>query len=406
LIEQGASQKKKSLRSQFFLAALEEFGKLRHTPGAPLEYLGKSLVYKADQELEEEVKCLELAIRKYPSNPLSPQLADHIVFRLHESSAKDRKATYHLALLCLRQLPNVFAQESHRPLLQSLETHIEKPSFLKNLPKENTSLSILLAFWLGKPITLVEIIEQLSAQPKENSLLIMSALFALLHLGYAQWASENSQVLQDNVEVHPLLQIALTCHEKKISQSLEKFFLLPSKPFTFLHFQTFTYVVETAIAMHKSKEVLPFFAKLPKEIPTEERMYIDALHIYCLLLQDDSKQCESIFQNYPKETIEKENSPLRSLYGCYLAKTTGEKKALQFLTTTSQKLYPPSSNLLSYSLSGHLNSNHRWDKEAFFWEKKELYRQLFVYFHCLKEEKEEKKIQAHLQKWKKAPLDT
>ena len=34
--------------------ALEEFEKLHYTPGAPLEYLGKALVYKAQGEFEEE----------------------------------------------------------------------------------------------------------------------------------------------------------------------------------------------------------------------------------------------------------------------------------------------------------------------------------------------------------------
>ena len=61
LIEKAKISDKK----QYLLKALDEFEKLHFTPSEPLEYFGKSLVYKIWNNSEEEAKCLELAIRKF-----------------------------------------------------------------------------------------------------------------------------------------------------------------------------------------------------------------------------------------------------------------------------------------------------------------------------------------------------
>src|SRR5205085_1333605 len=102
----------------------EEFGRLHNTAGAPLEYLGKSLVYKAMNDIEEEIKCLELALRKYGKHPLIARLSEHISFRLHESSSHSRIAAYNFALLALRHLPHAFANPDNEKLLSSLKQNL------------------------------------------------------------------------------------------------------------------------------------------------------------------------------------------------------------------------------------------------------------------------------------------
>ena len=57
-----------------------EFEKLTKTSGAPLEYLGKALIYKSEGDIDEEVKCLELALRKYPRHPLIHMIEEQVVF--------------------------------------------------------------------------------------------------------------------------------------------------------------------------------------------------------------------------------------------------------------------------------------------------------------------------------------
>src|SRR3990172_2439837 len=68
LIEKARAEE----NDQLYHLALKEFEKLYRTPGAPLEYLGKSLVYEALGDSEEDSKCLELALRKFPKHPLLP----------------------------------------------------------------------------------------------------------------------------------------------------------------------------------------------------------------------------------------------------------------------------------------------------------------------------------------------
>jgi eukaryotic-like serine/threonine-protein kinase len=69
LLEKAKLEKNKGVQEKIFHLALKEFEKLYRTPGAPLEYLGKSLIYHAMGDAEEEAKCLELALRKFPRHP-------------------------------------------------------------------------------------------------------------------------------------------------------------------------------------------------------------------------------------------------------------------------------------------------------------------------------------------------
>ena len=90
LLEEASFCDKRREKQKLYALCLEEFSRLRFTPGAPLEYLGKALVYQAMGDIEEEIKCLELCIRKYPKHPLLKVVHEHITFRLHETSLSNR----------------------------------------------------------------------------------------------------------------------------------------------------------------------------------------------------------------------------------------------------------------------------------------------------------------------------
>src|SRR3989344_3143406 len=136
-------------REKLYHLALKEFERLYRTPGAPLEYLGKSLVYAAMGEAEEEAKCLELSLRKFPKHPLLPILKEHIVYRMHESSLNNREAAYRIILLALRHIPELLDNPDTRSLLDSLEKHWESLPFIEGAPEDaRSALAIQLAFWL------------------------------------------------------------------------------------------------------------------------------------------------------------------------------------------------------------------------------------------------------------------
>lgn len=157
LLKKAAEERLKNRRETLFAEALDEFEKLHSTPGAPLEYLGKSLVYKAQEEYEEEAKCLELALRKFPTHPLRPILIENVLSRLHESSQNNRQVAYRFALIVLRHL-------SHLPEAQDiadvLEKNLEPLPFFTRSEDRNVFLMTELAFWLNKPLVLLEMLEK------------------------------------------------------------------------------------------------------------------------------------------------------------------------------------------------------------------------------------------------------
>ena len=157
LLKKAEKQKQKSKREALFGEALTEFEKLHNTPGGPLEYLGKSLVYKAGGEFQEEAKCFELALRKYPKHPLKPILVENILSRLHESSQTNRQAAYHFALIVLRHLSHL---SDAKKIAEVFEKHLEPLPFFAPSASRKEHLIIQLAFWLRFPSVLTEMLER------------------------------------------------------------------------------------------------------------------------------------------------------------------------------------------------------------------------------------------------------
>ena len=361
LLEEALAEKKQTRQTQLFSLALEEFGKLRNTPGAPLEYLGKSLVYKAWHELEDEIKCLELALRKYPRHPLLPILTEEITFRLHESSAQNRTSGYQFALLALRQAPHIFDTQDGQKLLESLKKYLEPLNFIDAAAEEESPLlhlSIQLAFWLAKPITLFEILEN-SSRPE----LSHNALFALLHLGCTAWVKETlpagspfeSAILIDQNPEKALKSVFARRHQDP---------------------KLMRYLFEHLLDKQKSTLLLPYVDKLAKNST------FDDLTLTALMFEKKWEKAKDIFAKYSAAELTQVSSPLFYLYGCYLRKTKGKKAALAHFSAIDDLSYLPTSALLAAFLMGKINFKKRWIERAFFWEKIQLLRQLVLFFHC------------------------
>lgn len=358
LLEAGLSSEKPRARAQLLSAALEEFGKLRSTAGAPLEYLGKSLVYKAMKEIEEEAKCLELAIRKYPSHPLLPRLVEHVIFRLHESSSHDRLAAYHFALLTLRHLPHIYALPDHQNLIHSMRENWE------TLPYFNrAAVAVQLAFFLGRPIPLLEIIETGTA--------VEDAFYALLNLGCFTMIKENPRLAE-----MPSIQLALLAHEKGFKSALK------TEDPRLLH-----YLCQTGLDTGRAKEILPY---VKDEIQK----------IWALLLTNQTKEAGALFEKYPLEQLSSENSPLFTPYGCYLLATENDAIARNHFNGVLDMPYPRSSSLLGLYLTGKIDLKSGWIEHALLWEKMQLFRQLMLFYHCAGKPREEEKVLKGLKRLK------
>ncbi len=286
---------------QLYHLALKEFEKLYRTPGAPLEYLGKSLVYQALGDTEEEAKCLELALRKFPTHPLLSMLKEHIIYRMHESSLNNREAAYRIILLAIRHIPDLLDNSDTRHLIDSLEKNLEVLPFIEKCEDRLNSIAILLAFWLAKVPILVEIAQGV----RENEILFNNALVCL--------------------------------QELEASDALEKF--LPKKP-------------------RKKKTLVVWNALLNKKL-------------------DEAK---GVFDKY-SEAVHQETSPLHFPYGTYLYITEGKEAAFRHFASVLETTYPPTTALPSLFLMGKLDES--WMANAFWWEKKELHRQIELFYRCV-----------------------
>jgi serine/threonine protein kinase len=386
LLEEASTLKKKMEKERLHLLALDEFSKLRFTPGAPLEYLGKSLVYKASKEIEEEIKCLELCVRKYPKHPLLPLIREHITFRLHETASRERIAAYHFALLALRHLPQIFRSQDHALLIASLKRHLEKLPFFLLPESDEEYLACQLAFWLSKPITLVEMIET-SSSPA----IIVNACFALLVMGRPKWVEENLHFLKEEREAK-LVQIALTYFERGIDASLKALSKELSSSITNAQMRCAYFLFDRALLDGKTKESLPYFQLFP------HTTFLDTLQIATCLMQNKWKQAQTLLETYSPEILSDEYSTLFVPMGCYLLHEEGEKIALSHFSGSIDLPYPPTTMLLSDYLQQKIVDKKRWSTSAFRWEKIALFRQLILYYHCAGSPKKEQEFTNRLKK--------
>ncbi len=333
LLKKAVEQKRNTRKDALFADALDEFEKLHNTPGAPLEYLGKSLVYKAQGELEEEAKCLELSLRKFPKHPLKPILVENLLSRLHESSQTMRQMAYHLALIVLRYLPD---SSDAKGLTEVLENSLEPLPFFASSENNNTHLIIQLAFWLNKPLVLVEMLEK----------------------GLSETDAQNAQIGLILLGAEDLADLSV----------LEK----SSKEVAIARFE---------LGLKKEK----FDADAP--IPLWK-----ALHS-----SDWDKVNKEIETLSPQQTSN-EMDPYFFLYGCFIAQSQGEEAALAHLTNVSEQAFPHTSTLLSHYLMGRINLKKGWIEQAFFWEKLKLFQQIELFSQCLGDEKLQKQIKNHEKK--------
>lgn len=365
LLEQAKGAKEPHAKENFFEMALEEFEKLHATPGAPLEYLGKSLVYGSMGEDEEEYKCLELAFRRYRHHPLLEVLKEHITFRLHECARVNRKATYQLALIILRHTPELTNTPHVQKLFIYLKKHWEPLPFLVK-PEFDHPLyfAVRLAFWLAKPFILLEILQEL----QENHPLYNEILFCLIELG--AWKLAEEKITQSSP-----LWIPFCSHKESVGTAYLFFLqgLAPEK--TFDDERNALHLMQNAIDFNEPLVAL----EIAEHFPGQEE--IGLMRIWALLMARKTASAAMLLQRYTLSAVTEDNSLLFTLYGCYLAATEGKEIAEAHFSGLLDTPYPKSPVLLGHFLNGKLTAE--WQKRAFLVEKKQLWRQLALFYACL-----------------------
>ncbi len=380
LINKAKLEKREYVKKKYLADASTEFEKLRASPGAPLEYLGKSLVYQQEKDVEEEIKCLELALRKYPRHPLGHILEEHIIFRLHQTATRDRIGAYHFTLLALRLIPHIFTLEDTKNLLQNLEKYKEKLFFIDDSIDVDSpnikriQLVIELSFWVNKPMFLMEIYQNHLPNIPQRTLILQNIL-AVFHALNREDLASQMIASESQLKDSDILRLFNDSPEKLLMRKIgsdSNFDLRLSLITVYKHLTPRDY-----------KKILPLMEQIlsyPANEPLQE--HIDFLHTWVLLLQKKFQEAWAILEKYSLEHLHA-FSPLSQLYGLYLWFVEGKEFALIYFESFTDITFPYTHELLSQYLRGKIKLKRGWGKKAFLWEKFALCQQLTLYYSLI-----------------------
>lgn len=379
-------------KTELLEKALQEFEKLHGTPGGPLEYLGKALVYQTLHEDEEEIKCFEIAYRRYPKHPLLPVLQEQILSRMHEVSRQNRITTYRFLLLTARHFPSASIDTHTKRLFASLYKHWEPLPFIEDSsskihPSQMRRFALPLAFWLAKPYILGELIDELLELEQPSPVEIQNALACLIELGAPRYALKKLEQIKTVTDLPSSeIEIMAACHQRSIEEIFQEVFAKSYTDSNFSQLRMLLYVLDQAIDQKKTHLVHEALRILePCDIPYDARLRFNIRGIWAYLQEKNWQQAGEAMYAYPLELLNKGTTPLHFLYGCWLQGTEGKEMTMIHFTGLFHVPFPRSWTLASHELLGDLQQ-HGWFDKAFLWEKRQLYRQLSLYYHCAGQE--------------------
>lgn len=384
LIQQAKESQGKE-KENYLEQSFHEFEKLNKTPYAPLEYLGKAFVYEAEKNFEDEVKCFELAIRRYPKHPMLPMIYEEIIYRMHECSASHRLATYLFVVLVLRHMKKTAKTPHALKLFEKISTHGETPSFIaKGERFDPTTFVITMAYMVKKSYVLEEVFLELLKHPPLDERNISNVCFSLIDLqaGDKAWPLFNLIESHLSPSYKQAIKLALETLSEPFEEVIQKFLEAYKNEEIFQRAQFF--FIMKAIEKHQPKWLDQLYAKATYH-NQEAHQQLWPLKAWSDFLQKKYADLKKTLANLPLLEVPDENSYTNFLFGVYLAHERGKEAAIDHFRQVLDTPYPPSWALGSHYLCGKMDFE-RWEKNAFFWEKRELYYQLALYYHVLGEE--------------------
>lgn len=366
-----------------FEDALEAFHALHETSGAPLEYLGKALVYEALKDPSEEAKCFELAIRKFKHHPLLAPIKEQLHHRLHQFAGFDRSSTFRFLLIIASLVPELIALEDNQKLICALKKDWDHlPFFEETSLSSPIDLATRLSFWLSSPHHIAELIT--NAAISTHQLFIENGIFALIEMEKSALANQKFNELPEQYQrIYPfkLLQVALGFPEKSAMECLESFFALCPKQIRIKEVRILKFLLYQAINQKDLPAVAYALEKVKAhELSKKDAPRIDALRAYLLLSQSKWQEAKEIFSKYSEYELSDERSSLFSVYGCFLCATEDKRTAHIHFAKTAAAPYLPVTALLSL----YFQEKEPDLSKLFEYERKYFNLQKALFEHCNK----------------------
>lgn len=220
LIEWARHRPEETRAQELLEYASAEFEKLKGTLSAPLEWLGKSLVYREMGQEMEEINALELACRRFASHPLVNWLHEEVVFRLHEHVSGNLRLSCRIVLLIVRALPQFMQRRDVLSRIQQILDGLPSTSFWQMAQDRSTygvhatsatldGVVIRVGYFLSDERTIFEACRTLLSQDRlavtAQVRLLQNAIYALLYMERPVLAKQ----LVDLIHEHPKLSMRL-----------------------------------------------------------------------------------------------------------------------------------------------------------------------------------------------------
>ena len=143
------------------------------------------------------------------------------------------------------------------------------------------------------------------------------------------------------------------------------------------------HLLDTALEQENASVVHLLCDRLgERNISSRHLLLIDCYRIWSSLQNKLWKESRILLHKYSIEQLTSEATPLYFLYGCWLYATEGEEIAWIHFSSVLPVAYPRSWNVLSHFITSRLAERDSWIHKAFLWEKRQLYRQLALFYIC------------------------
>ncbi|MCB1136056.1 MAG: hypothetical protein KDK78_07305, partial [Chlamydiia bacterium] len=259
--------------------------------------------------------------------------------------------------------------------------------------------AMLLAFWLGRPYVILEIIEDILQEPDLHVSAICNALMCLIELGCTELAKKQmDDIMNDCFDADrdaltrpfALLKIALE-DGLSLQEVFDRILALKTDFLRRQEMRVLAHQIELAIDEGHADEVAELFESVRrKELPFDDLLRMDMYRIWAYLHLERWEEAGEALHYYPIELLNQESSILHPLYGCWLRAAEGKEISHVHFAGVLETPFPRSWVLLGFHLHGKPSHRKRWFRVAFMWEKRQLYRQLSLYYRCAgKQDKEE-----------------
>jgi eukaryotic-like serine/threonine-protein kinase len=261
---------------------------------------------------------------------------------------------------------------------------------------KNIIFTLKLAFWLARPYVISEKIDELLQMSIPHAVILGNALFCLIELGSLKLAQVK---LEDMVRYYganelserglsaDLLAIALSSGISSLEYSVDAYLNLKHPVDTWQSERVLFFLMESALDEGKTGLVHTLYTQTENQIfSTEGRLSRDAFEVWALLLEKEWSRAGDLLHQYPLELLSQETTILHFLYGCWLYVTEGKELAYIHFSGVFEVAYPRTWALFSYYLRRKAYENQEWLTKSFLWERRQLFRQLALFYFCAGEE--------------------